>query len=106
MPRQLANREKKFLGFLGADRTINSGATFGDGDGIIRGSWTSYGVEVKCTDAKSFSVKAETWKKIAKEANRLNHEPVLAVDIQGVKLVVLDANEFVKLREYYNHEDN
>jgi len=103
MPRKLSDREEKYLKILGADPTINSGATFGDGDGVIHGDWNSYGIEVKATDAKSFSIKLDIWKKIEHEANRINLEPILAIDIQGKRLIIMDVNEFRKLEEYYNH---
>jgi len=106
MPRQLADREKQFLKILGADPTINSGATFSDGDGVMHGKESGdYAVEVKSTDAKSFSIKLDTWKKIKKQANRIHQTPLLAVDIQKTQLIVLELNEFIMLWEYYNHAD-
>jgi len=98
MPRLLADREKAVLKMLGASPTVNSGSNFGDADGILRNKVANdYAIEVKATDAKSFSVKLDTWKKVRHEANRIGLEPLLAVDIQKTTLVILDINEFLTL---------
>ena len=98
MPRQLSDREKAILKKLGAQATINSGATFSDADGILRNRRANdYGIEIKATDAKSFSIKLETWNKVKKETTRIGLEPMLAVDIQKTTLIVLDINEFLTL---------
>jgi len=97
MPRKLSDREKKFLEILDANPTINSGATFGDADGILSNYSGRYGIEVKSTDAKSFSIKLETWKKVKRESNRIGLEPILAIDIQGERLIVLSNNQFLTL---------
>lgn len=103
MSRKLSDREESFLKDLGAKPTFNSGAVFGDGDGLIKNRVTDdISVEVKATDAKSYSLKADTWKKIKKEAQRLKNDPLLAIDIQGTKLVVLDMNDFIELLEGAN----
>lgn len=103
MPRQLADREADFLKLLGARETVNSGATFGDGDGVIRhnvGDYDRIGVEIKATDAKSFSLKKETWDKIDTEASRIGYMPLMGIDISGTKLIVMTANDFMMMLGY------
>jgi hypothetical protein len=99
MHRKLSNRETAVLNALGAKPTINSGATFGDNDGVLKNTKAriAYGIEVKATDAKSFSIKLDTWKKAQHEANRIGLEPLLAVDIQKTTLIVLSIDEFLTL---------
>lgn len=97
MPRKLADREKKILDKLGAQPTINSGATFEDTDGIIRNHYNNYGVEVKATDHKSFSIKAETWAKTYKQSRRMGREPILVTDTNGVQLVTMSINHFIEI---------
>lgn len=98
MPRQLSDREKSFLKILNAKPSINSGATFGDTDGFIEYYIADdVAVEVKATDAKSFSIKKETWDKTAKQASRIGKVPMLAVDIQKTRLIILDINDYLTL---------
>jgi hypothetical protein len=103
MPRQLSDREKSFLKFLDAKPTINSGATFGDNDGTSYfqiGDYDKISIEVKCTDKKSFSLKAETWKKAEREARRIDQMPIMGIDISGERLVVMSANDFLAMVSY------
>jgi len=103
MPRKLADREESFLELLKAGQTINSGATFGDGDGVIRhnvGDYNRIGVEIKCTDSKSYSLKKETWDKIDTEASRIGYMPLLGIDIDGTRLVTMTANDFMMMLGY------
>ena len=98
--RLLADREKEFIAFLKARPTINSGATFSDGDATMKVTLEDYdriGVEIKCTDAKSFSIKKETWEKIKKIGYQNSQMPLLAIDISGERLIVMDANDFMSM---------
>lgn len=103
MPRWLADREESFLELLNARLTVNSGATFSDGDGVMHyqvGDYDRIGVEVKATDAKSYSLKKETWEKINREARRINLMPIMGIDISGERLVVMDANDFMSMLSF------
>lgn len=100
MPRLLEDREHQFIKILNAKPTINSGATFSDGDAVMKtvlGDYNKIGVEIKCTDAKSYSIKKETWQKIKKISQQHMQMPLLAVDIAGERLIVLDANDFMSM---------
>jgi hypothetical protein len=55
-------------------------------------------VEAKTTDKASYSIKRATWDKIRKEALLDGRIPVLAIQIQGRDLVVLDQEDFLELR--------
>jgi hypothetical protein len=55
-------------------------------------------VEAKTTEAASFSLKKATWDKIRREALLDGRIPVMAVQIQGRNLVVLDEEDFLELR--------
>jgi hypothetical protein len=55
-------------------------------------------VEAKTTEAASFSIKKTIWEKIRREALLDGRIPVLAVQIQGRNLVVLDEEDFLELR--------
>lgn len=101
--RQLADREKAFLKLLQAKATINSGATFSDGDGVLKqqiGDYDKIGVEIKCTDAKSYILKIDTWEKINNEARRIGQMPLLGIDIQNTKLVLMSANDFMGMLSF------
>jgi hypothetical protein len=113
MKRKLSEREKSFLKLLNASPTINSGATFGDNDGVMYyqvGDYDKLSVEVKCTDNKSFPLKKETWDKTEKEARRIDRMPLMAIDVQGTRLVVMSANDFMSIISYleaiHYHSDN
>lgn len=100
MPRLLEDRELDFIKLLNASPTINSGATFSDGDAVIKSknhAFDTIRVEIKATDAKSFSIKKETWMKIKKIGFQNNQMPILATDIAGERLVTMDANDFMSL---------
>ena len=103
--RKLADREKKFLKLLDAYPSINSGATFSDNDGMIQYPYGKISVEVKCTDAKSFSLKKEIWDKTDKEARRINATPIMGIDIQGKRLIVIDANDFLEMLWIMSNDD-
>jgi hypothetical protein len=55
-------------------------------------------VEAKTTQAASFSIKRVVWEKIRKEALLDGRIPVMAIQIQGRNLVVLDEEDFLELR--------
>jgi hypothetical protein len=55
-------------------------------------------VEAKTTDKASYSIKGATWDKIRKEALLDGRIPVMAIQIQGRDLVVLDQEDFLELR--------
>jgi len=57
-----------------------------------------YLVEAKYTDKASFSIKRAIWDKIRKEALLDGRIPLLAVQIQERKLVVMDEEDFHELR--------
>ena len=105
--RKLQNREIEFLNILNAESTINSGASLNDGDGLIKfeNPFNDFGntrisVEVKATDNKSFSINQNTLDKIEKQARRIGSVPLLAVDIQKKRYIVLDAQDFMAIMEY------
>ena len=105
--RQLANKEKELLEKLGAKATINSGATFGDADGKILlkkpigfYQYEKLAIEVKATEKKSYSIKLDTFKKLAKEAQQINAMPILGLDISGKQFIILQLNDFQDLLEW------
>ena len=102
--RKLANRELDFLRYLGAEPTINSGATFSDADGKIEllyplGRYQNKRiiVEIKSTDKKSFSIRQTVLNKLLKEAREQNGLPILGIDINGSKYVLIDAAHFTDI---------
>lgn len=105
--RKLAEREKRFLQLLDATETINSGATFEDGDGYVEllapidySGHKKIFVEVKSTDKESFSLKLMDWKKYRKQGTRIGMLPLMGIDIQGERLVVLTLSDFMSIIAY------
>jgi len=55
-------------------------------------------IENKFTDKKSYSLKLETWDKIAKEAIKESlRYPLMQIDIQGRQLVVVEKYVFLDM---------
>lgn len=54
-------------------------------------------IDSKQTDAKSYTIKKETWDKLYEEALFLYRYPVLSLIIQDLELVVLSKEDFLKL---------
>lgn len=50
-----------------------------------------YLIEHKFTEHKSFSVKKETWEKIAREAHQQGRTPMMVLNISGLRLEVREA---------------
>jgi len=50
--------------------------------------------EAKQTDAASYSIKLATWRELRKNATLAGKMPALAIQIQGVDLVVLSQDDF------------
>ena len=55
-------------------------------------------IEAKTTAAASFSIKKVVWDKIRREALLDGRIPVMAIQIQGRNLIVLDEEDFLELR--------
>lgn len=105
--RRLAKREKETLKAMGATRTINSGATFGDGDGRIKftkamGYYDYRGilVEVKSTDKKQFILKRDILEKAEKQAAANRDMPILVVDFGDRRYVLLAEGDFSDIITY------
>lgn len=77
-------------------RTVPASGAFWSRKGDVRSD--DLLVEAKTTEAASFSIKKAIWEKIRKEALLDGRIPVLAVQIQGRNLVVLDEEDFLELR--------
>ncbi len=97
--RKLADREKKVLTALMATETINSGATFNDADGVIKGKFGVYSdkgfqVEVKATDTKGFRVTDVLFNKIQQQAFANGRVAALAISLPEHDLVVLELKHF------------
>jgi hypothetical protein len=81
---------------------VSSGGTTTAGSGAF---WTRKGdvrsafllVEGKQTDKMSFSIKKAIWDKIRREALLDGRMPVLAIQIQDTRLVVIDEEDFFAL---------
>ena len=54
-------------------------------------------VEVKSTEKKSYSLKKSIWQKIEREALETGKIPLMALDISGLELVVLELEVFKEL---------
>lgn len=110
--RKLADRENKVIKNMGARKTVNSGATRQDGDGrrvlLCKVGFREYNgilLEVKSTDAKSFSVKADTMEKARRQALQNDDMPVLVVDMNVDKFVVLRYDDFLDLVDDYERKE-
>lgn len=108
--RKLANREEKIIKKMGARKTVNSGATRNDGDGRkILGCKVGYRqyngilIEIKSTDAKSFSVKKDTMEKARRQALQNDDLPILVVDMGVDKFVVLGYDDWMDLLDDYEN---
>lgn len=77
-------------------RTVPASGAFWSRKGDVRSE--DLLVEAKTTEKASFSIKKTIWEKIRKEALLDGRIPVLAVQIQGRNLVVLDEEDFLELR--------
>lgn len=77
-------------------RTVPASGAFWSRKGDVRSD--DLLVEAKTTEAASYSIKKAVWEKIRKEALLDGRIPVLAVQIQGRNLVVLDEEDFLELR--------
>lgn len=82
-------------GAIGGKPTAGSGA-FWSRKGDARAD--DLLVEAKRTDKASYSIKKAIWEKIRREALLDGRMPVLALEIQGRNLVVIDEEDFLELR--------
>lgn len=105
--RKLADREAYFLGILDAEPTVNSGASLGDADGILSldnpvndFGQNRFTIEVKCTDNKSYSLNLEILRKLIKQAQQAGNIPLLAVDIQKERFIVMPVQELLAILAY------
>lgn len=111
MPRQLAEREKQTIKDMGGKPTINSGATFQDGDGRIKFN-TSLGyygfrgmlLEVKSTDKKQFTLKKDILEKAELQARANKDLPAVVVDFGKKRYIILDEADFTDILEYFMNE--
>lgn len=88
-------QERSLAANLGG-RTVPASGAFWSRKGDVRTD--DLLVEAKTTEAASFSIKRATWEKIRKEALLDGRIPVLAIQIQGRNLVVLDEEDFLEIR--------
>ena len=63
-------------------------------------------VEDKYTDAASFSLKLDVWRKINNEALCNELRPMMSIGIQGVNLYVIDEYTMKELRELLEAKQN
>lgn len=89
-------QERRLANKSGGTTTAASGA-FWTRKGDVRSA--SLLVEGKQTDKQSYSIKKEIWDKIRREALLDGRMPVLAVQIQDTRLVVIDEEDFFALAE-------
>lgn len=87
-------QERRLAQRTGGTTTAASGA-FWTRKGDVRSA--SLLVEGKHTDKQSYSIKVETWDKIRREALLDGRMPVLALEIAGRRLVVIDEEDFFAL---------
>lgn len=81
---------------FGAKQTIRSGGLwFSKGDSKS----DDFLIENKTTDKESFSIKAEIWEKISKEALLCNRVPMLSIEFgkKSHEIVVLDKGDFIEI---------
>lgn len=107
MPRLLSDKEEQILNKLNAKKTINSGATFGDTDGIIclkkpigYGRIEKFAVEVKATAKKSMSVTKDMLAKMEKQAGNNLCTPILGIDISGKQYCLINIDDFADILEW------
>lgn len=93
--KQGIKEERAMLASLGIRSIPFSGSRwFLKSDGTNK----NFRVEVKSTEKKSYSVKKSIWKKIEREALETSKIPMMALDISGLKLIVLEIETF---KEFY-----
>ncbi len=90
-----AEQEKRLAKTVGGSQPAASGA-FWTRKGDVRNE--DLLIEAKQTSKKSFSIKGEVWDKIEREALLDGRVPVLAIELQGRNLVVLDEQDFLAYR--------
>ena len=56
-----------------------------------------YYIECKYTDSKSFTVSEDVWKKIYWDAVRAGVEPLIAIKIKDIELIVMSIDYFKEL---------
>lgn len=112
MGRKFSEREEQLLEQMGAIPTVNSGASFGDGDGLIPAphltlyDYDGIAVEIKSTGKKQRAVSLEELRKISEQAG--HSMPAFIIDFYNEKrkygeaFVILTLDDFMALlREYY-----
>lgn len=91
-----SQRQERSLARNIGGRTVPASGAFWSRKGDVRTD--DLLIEAKTTEAASFSLKKVIWDKIRREALLDGRIPVLAVQIQGRNLVVLDEEDFLELR--------
>lgn len=86
------NQEKRLAKELGGNRVPASGS-FWNMKGDVRTD--DFLVEAKITERGSYGVRRDIWEKIRREAILDGRTPVLALEIQGRRLAVLDWEDFL-----------
>ena len=102
--RSPSQRQEKSIAKAIGGRTVPASGAFWSRKGDVRSA--DLLVEAKTTDAASFAIKRTVWDKIRKEALLDGRIPVLAVQIQGRNLVVLDEEDFLALRGYADRDQD
>lgn len=79
-------QEKRANDLVGARETVASGAANKDGDGRLLGEWRT---ESKQTKRAAFSLQQKVWTKLVDGALRAGEEPLLHVQMQDERRVVV-----------------
>ena len=94
--RTASQKQERSLAKSLGGRTVPASGAFWSRKGDVRTN--DLLVEAKTTQAASYSLKKAIWDKIRREALLDGRIPVLAIQIQGRNLVVLDEEDFLELR--------
>lgn len=105
MPRLQAQRTTKLLKKSGARETINSGATFSDGDATLNNpifkelGYSGCVIEAKSTQNKSFSLTKDLWEKHRSESMAIGKMPLFMIDLEKYNrtLVTMDYNDLLAI---------
>lgn len=89
-------KEKRDSQDFGGNRTRGSGNQWA-APGDIKNA--QFLIECKQTAKKSYSLKSETWDKIAEEALFMYKYPMMSIQIKDLDLVVLSKKDFLHLTQ-------
>ena len=95
-PKWKIHEDKLAKEFKGKKRP-GSGSQWNKGGDILS---STYLIEAKQTDKKSYSINLKTWRKIYNEALFSYRLPLLSLKIQETELVILSKDDFLSLIKY------